>query len=279
MKTAPQTPVVVIPAVGILGILICMGHLGCKDRGDPIRDNYRGHASSSQTQPERSVTFSTSDGWTLVGDLYTPPDKPIGAVVMLHQRGGSAADWHDLSDALRQKDILVLAIDQRGAGRSLSPDTKLNGKNAPWNTANDIIAAIKWLSQNFGDRNHGVNGINISLVGASYGANNALIYAAAHGDVTQVGSIKSIVLFSPGANYNGLDGLRAAKDWNGPMFIVYATHDQIAGLGPTAIHEECPSHDKPTRQFDEDKHGSDLLIDDNGDIVEDTVDFLERTLQ
>src|SRR5579862_8957741 len=64
----------------------------------------------------RQVSFKTSDGWTIVGDLYVPKGEPKGAVVLLHQRGGKASDWAPLSTALQKAGIEALAIDQRGAG-------------------------------------------------------------------------------------------------------------------------------------------------------------------
>ncbi len=138
-----------MPLLGVIAILAWGGHSGCKDRGDPSRDKYNGSGKQTVAQPQRVVSFDTSDGWKIIADVYIPQDKPIGAAILLHQRGGSAGDWHDLCDALREKGIIALALDQRGCGRSLSPDSKLNGDNAPWDTSNDIAAAIKWLIANY----------------------------------------------------------------------------------------------------------------------------------
>jgi len=41
------------------------------------------------------VRLKTNDGWTIVGDLYMPSGLARGAVVLLHQRSGSAYDWGD----------------------------------------------------------------------------------------------------------------------------------------------------------------------------------------
>ncbi len=238
----------------ILVLLVCMSSLGCGDKHDSRDDAVPD--KGSQPQPQRTIALKTDDGWTITGDLFTPQDKPIGAAVLLHQRGGSAKDWQALCAQLRLKNIIALAIDQRGSGRSLSPDPKLNDKDAPWDTSDDIAAAVKWLLAQFDIPNHGPNGLNIALVGASYGANNALIYAAAHSDLTQSGSIKSIALFSPGLDYNGLLTDKPAKEWTGPIAIFYATDDQIAGLGPAQIRDTSPSQDKVTRQLDGTGHGT-----------------------
>ena len=73
-------------------------------------------------KPPEEVRLKTSDGWTIVGDRYLPDGSAQGAIVLLHQRNGSAADWRSLAIALQQAGFTVLAIDQRGAGRSTKKD-------------------------------------------------------------------------------------------------------------------------------------------------------------
>lgn len=251
--------------------------MGCPDRTDDPRDKPIVRGGVKESQLQTTITLHTADGWTLMGDLYSPQDKPIGAVVLLHQRGGSGGDWRLLCDKLSRNGIVSLAIDQRGAGRSAGGDRSVSGENAPWNTSKDIDASVSYLLDKYGDHKPGHNSLNIGLVGASYGANNALMYAAAHSDSTKNGAIKTVSLFSPGANYNNvLDALSAAKSWTGPMAIFYATADSIAGLGPIQIRDACPSHDKLMNQVDDEKHGTDLL---NDDTIESNVVFLTRTLR
>jgi predicted alpha/beta hydrolase len=84
--------------------------------------------------PVESVQLKTPDGWIIVGDRYMPSGVAKGAVVLLHQRGGSAQDWQALSTALQKAGFIALAIDQRGAGRSTQgPGPK--GDDAPWATS------------------------------------------------------------------------------------------------------------------------------------------------
>lgn len=44
-------------------------------------------------KPPEEVRLKTSDGWTIVGDRYLPDGSAQGAIVLLHQRNGTAADW------------------------------------------------------------------------------------------------------------------------------------------------------------------------------------------
>src|SRR4051812_46062706 len=130
----------------------------------------------------KEVHFKTADDWNIFADAYVPVTASKGVVILLHQRNGAASDWKALAGALRTAGFTALAIDQRGAGRSVQGPGGVGGKgdNAPWETGPDIAAAIQYLSGKG----------PVALVGASYGANNALIYAAAHPD-----QVKRLVLF------------------------------------------------------------------------------------
>ena len=111
-------------------------------------------------------------------------------------------------------------------------------------------------------------------MGASYGANNALIYAAAHPD-----QIKSLVLFSPGSNYNGLDAVSAAKSWHGPIEIFHDRGDTIAGDGPETIDKSTPSPDHKLILLNGSQHGTELLRDAMSSTTNSPVAFIQRTLK
>lgn len=206
------------------------------------------------------IAFKTADGWTIVGDLYTPSETSKGAVVLLHQRGGQAEDWQSLSRALQKAGITALALDQRGAGRSTTGPGP-TGPDAPWETSPDIAAAIARL------KGKGP----IGLAGASYGANNALIYAAAHPD-----QVKGVALFSPGANYHGLDALTAARSYRRPVVIYHDRNDDIADGGPQQIVAALPAKDHTLRLYNGSGHGTALLTSGT---VKDAVAFFQRVLK
>ncbi|CEK17982.1 alpha/beta hydrolase [Chthonomonas calidirosea] len=199
-------------------------------------------ADSAQT-----VTLHTTDGWTIVGDLYVPKGPSHGAVILLHQRGGQASDWDALSKALQKAGYVALAIDQRGAGRSTQGPGP-TGADAPWDTSGDIAAAIAFL------KGKGP----IGLAGASYGANNALIYAAAHPQ-----QVKALVLLSPGANYHGLDALTPAKRCLTPTLILHDRGDSIADDGPQQINALLPGTSHLLKVQPGSEHGTALLDEDS----------------
>jgi alpha-beta hydrolase superfamily lysophospholipase len=214
----------------------------------------------------KEVSFKTDDGWGIFGDAYVAANGSKGAVILLHQRDGAASDWKSLCSALQGAGYTALAIDQRGAGRSVQAPGGVGSKgdDAPWETGPDIAAAIKFVA----DKGP------VALVGASYGANNALIYAAAHPD-----EVKSVVLFSPGANYHGLDAVTAAKAWKGPLEIFHAAGDTIADGGPAAIDKATPSTDHKLIVLKGSGHGTDLLREAMASTADSPVAFLKRTLK
>ena len=227
-----------------------------------------GDANSLVGSPSgaREVSFRTDDAWGIFADAYLPRSASRGAVILLHQRNGAASDWKSLCAALQAAGFTAIAVDQRGAGRSVQGPGGVGGKgdNAPWQTGPDIAAAIRFASGKG----------PIALVGASYGANNALIYAAAHPD-----QIKSVVLFSPGADYSGLDALAAAKNWHGPLQIFHDKGDTIAGDGPERINGATASADHKLVVFSGSRHGTELVRDALKNPAAGPVAFLERTLK
>ena len=188
------------------------------------------------------ITFATSDGWTIHAD-YAPAPGAKKAVILLHQRNGSAADWKPLVEKLNAAGIAALALDQRGAGRSQGRE---NGDNAPWDTSNDIAGAYDWLKQQGFAANH------IGLAGASYGANNALLYAASH-------SLRPpVALLSPGTDYHGLKIELAASHYQGAVLILTAKDDTIPEDGPALINRVAPGPHE-LKSYDGKDHGTDLF--------------------
>lgn len=190
------------------------------------------------------ITFATPDNWTIHAD-YSPATSAKGAVILLHQRSGSAADWQPLVEKLNKAGLSALALDLRGAGRSKGTS---NGDDAPWDTANDIAGAVAWL------KGKGVEISRVGLAGASYGANNALRFAADNP------TIPAVALLSPGENYHGLTVQEAAKKYNGAILLLSAKSDSITANGPVVITRSAPQP-PDSHSYDGSAHGTDLFHD------------------
>ncbi len=247
-------------AVALLLAVTGIGLQGCNESSNDA-NSLVGSPSGA-----KEVHFKTVDNWDIFGDAYVPVGASKGVVILLHQRNGAASDWKSLCGALRTAGFTALAIDQRGAGRSVQGPGGVGGKgdSAPWETGPDIEAAIKYLAGKG----------PVALVGASYGANNVLIYAAAHPE-----QIRSVVLFSPGIDYNGLDALTAAKKWRGPLEIFHDKGDSIAGDGPKTIDLATPSTDHKLVVTARSRHGTDLIGDALSNSAVSPVTFLLRTVK
>jgi pimeloyl-ACP methyl ester carboxylesterase len=246
--------------MGLLAALLLWGCGARPEAATRATDVKAEAAGAPEASGAKEVKLKTADGWTIVGDLYAPSGSGKGAVVLLHQRGGQASDWVVLCQALQKAGIAALAIDQRGAGRSTEGPGP-TGDDAPWPTGPDIAAAIASL-KSYGP---------VGLAGASYGANNALIYAAAHPD-----QVRGVTLFSPGADYHGLQALPAAKAYRGAAVIYHDRSDEIAGDGPRQINAALSGKNHILHVYDGSGHGTALL--DTATIA-DAVRFFQRALK
>lgn len=144
------------------------------------------------------VTFSTSDGVTIVGDLY---EGPVGgpSALLLHMMPATKESWGSTALALIAAGFSsVLAIDLRGHGESVeSAPVRLDYKaftDAEHQAKiRDVEASAAWL-----EKERGADQRRLVLIGASIGANLAISFAAAHPD------IPAVVALSPGLDYHGV---------------------------------------------------------------------------
>ena len=164
--------------------------------------------------PER-IGFTTSDGVRIVGDRYAPAAPSVRGVLLLHMMPETRASWAPLAGMLTAAGFEVFAIDERGHGESTKTT---DGRTLDYHRfvdaeqqakILDVEAAVAWLkSQNVKD---------VSIVGASIGANLALQYAAAHHDVAK------IVVLAPGLNYRGVETLPAVTRLNRSQKVLFIT--------------------------------------------------------
>lgn len=144
------------------------------------------------------ITLTTLDTVALSG-LYYYPGKlegaPKCAVICLHMMPAAKESWIPLAELLSVQGFGVLAIDLRGHGKSTGgPDGYKSFTDAEHGASReDVEAAIAYV------KDQGFN--EITIVGASIGANLALVALAEHEE------IKTAVLLSPGLNYYGIETL------------------------------------------------------------------------
>ena len=171
------------------------------------------------------VSFETSDGFTLKGDLTSSADANAPVAILLHMYRSDRRAWSPLVPELAAAGFTVLAIDQRAHGES----QQRRGERVEVATipraefgelvregTRDLRAAARYLAL------QGLATDRIVLIGASYGCSVSLLSAE------HLEGVRALVLLSPGTNYFGVDVLGAASSFPGPLLIVAAEDDRNA---------------------------------------------------
>lgn len=170
-------------------VLVLIG-VGCGQARQP--------AVSSMAE---KVSFQTSDGVTIVGNWYGV-ENPKRFALLLHMMPATKESWALLAEALKAAGVASLAIDFRGHGESTQStrgtlDYKKFSDAEQQAKMRDVEAAVAWLKEK------GAREETTALVGASIGANLAMVYGSEHH------KIPVIVALSPGLDYHGVSAERA----------------------------------------------------------------------
>jgi pimeloyl-ACP methyl ester carboxylesterase len=150
-----------------------------------------------QMPESQTVQVTAEDGLTLVADYYpaSAADNQLKpAVLLLHIIGSDRASWSPLIPALLDAGYHVLAVDLRGHGET--------GGEINWSAAAvDVQTWLDWLRGQLQIRPDA-----ISIIGASIGANLALIGCAKDRDcVTAIALSPGLVYYSLKPDINQLN--------------------------------------------------------------------------
>lgn len=215
------------------------------------------------------VWLKTRDQYNVAGWYYAPADSKGGAaapaILLLHMRGKDKSSWGGLPAKLVKEGYAVLAIDLRGHGETLDPqghNIVLNSlKDSDYqNMLFDVSAAHEYLA-----RQPGVDPERLGIIGASIGANLALLYCS--GDRR----VRTVVALSPGLNYKSLKPLDAMDGVDKRAIYLIASRSDM----PSAEACDKLSHSgnqdgvKSVRMFEGSAHGTDLLSEHAG--LDDTI--------
>ena len=137
---------------------------------------------AQENAPQR-VELAAADGLTLVGDYYPVQAGSAPAVLLLHMYGSSRRSWSPFIPALTGAGYNALAVDLRGHGET-------GGRN-DWTAAqDDLLRWVDWLNTQ-----PGVQTDHLAIIGASIGANLALVTCAAES------ACQTVAALSPGLDY------------------------------------------------------------------------------
>lgn len=220
------------------------------------------------TMASERITFQTSDGVTIVGDFATSANTKR-AVLLLHMMPAVRQSFQPLASELNKNGFAALAIDLRGHGESTAQGTttldyqKFSPREHQGSRL-DVDAAIDFL------KGKGFEEKNISVVGASIGANLAL------DAMKRYVSIKFGVLLSPGLDYRGVMAEKAMKGLTGgqKVWLIAAEQDQYSAQSVTKLQQLKPASSTMTI-YDGEDHGTDLF-ESQPNLINDIIKFLSQ---
>jgi pimeloyl-ACP methyl ester carboxylesterase len=222
-------------------------------------------SSTNNNNNVQTVNFLTDDGVSIIGSYYSPLNASSSStttptIILLHMLGKDRSTWNAFASTLSQKEgYAVLSIDLRGHGESVKQN---NGNTISFQSFtpedyNKMVLDVKAAKQ-FLITNKHANPNNISIVGASIGANVAINYAAV--DPT----IKSVVLFSPGLNYRGVSTEQAITKYKNNSVYIAATEGDSEAAGSSKILCEkinCDGNLKIYSGGNSNSHGTNMFSD------------------
>jgi len=217
--------------------------------------------ASASTQ--QHVHFVTGDGVSIAATLYLP-SRPGPAVVLIHMQTRSRQDWEAVGPRLADAGLVALAIDLRGHGasdpRPTGPSAKDGGIVADLRAARNYLATRREVTPG-----------KVGLLGASIGANLAVVAAAA--DPT----VRSIALLSPGLDYQGLRTQANLNRYgNRPALLVGSREDAYVMITLRRLSSEGTGV-REQLVLDGAGHGTTMLARQAG-LVGVLVDWFKRTL-
>ena len=215
----------------------------------------------------RVVIIRTDDGVALGATFYETSRHPAPAVILLHMLTRSRDDWQSFANRLADAGVHALAIDFRGHGVSpIGPPGPDGGPDWP-RLVLDVQAAGAYLAT----RPDLVRATSIGILGASVGANAAILEAA--GD----SSIASLALLSAGLDYRGLRTSGAMQKYGArPALFVAASNDPYA-LRSMRDLAAIGGGIRDTHTLDDAGHGTTMLSRDP-ELARTLVDWFQRTL-
>ena len=170
-----------------------------KRLADGLRDLRETDRRDARSVGADFVTVVSADGQRLAGSLFRPraqERRPAGGVLLLHPLGSNRAACTSQAAALTARGLVVLSLDLRGHGASVSetvPDTRAFSARLDANldaSEQDARAALAFLA-----RQPRVDAARIGVVGAGLGAFVAA--RAAHAAAGSAPGPRALVLRSP----------------------------------------------------------------------------------
>jgi predicted acyl esterase len=222
-----------------------------------------GQETATPTPPTMEtilVQIEAVDGLLLFGEISRPNlDGQTPAVLALHQNNSARQSWQPIIPTLLNGGYAVLAVDMRGFGETGGARDFAAGQA-------DVQHWLDWMRvQPY------ILPDSISIIGASIGANLALIGCAADP------SCVAAIALSPGLNYFGVEPQNAVTEGflNRSVFLVGAQSDPESAEAIRTLFWYSTGNAR-AQLYPGSAHGTDLFAVDVH-LVEYTLDFLQAS--
>ncbi len=232
--------------------------------------------------PYEALEIPVMDSLVLYGRLYDPSQKPESEnededseeeedeedgeepqltekyplVILLHALGGGQGDWEQLPARLVHEGYAVLAVDQRGHGKSAQPGQSWRGfKSKEWQRFSaDTIRMMAFFDES--EDYPQVDASRVGLIGASIGANVALITSAR--DNATEHRVQAVVTLSAGLKYKGLEVTKSIYRYKNPLMMIASQNDKYA-FESTQMLNRLHTGVKSIKLYKNIGHGTDMI--------------------
>lgn len=204
------------------------------------------------------ISIEGADGIMVAGTLYKPADSsvPLPGVLLLHMLGSDRTAWKEFATRLALEGYVALTIDMRGHGES--------GGDRDFNKVAEDLQRV-WAY--FSGRSD-VDGDSMAIVGASIGANVALVTAA------KEPAIDTAVLLSPGLVYREVSTEDAIVEYGSrPLMIVASSEDTYAAQSSHQL-EELAQGDVQLILYTGAGHGT-AMLDTQAELADGIIEWLD----
>ncbi len=197
-------------------------------------------AATPPAAPSVTVTLKTADGLAI--KAYEQ-GKGTNGIVLVHDKGASADDWSYLSGKLASHGYHVLAVNLRGHGNSVPPNSLVDADYPKM--IQDVQASVEYLKAK--------GATKISVVGAQFGADLAVNAAALEPSVT------NLILLTPDLNVNGVLTAAAMEKYGNRPVLLVASSDDGYGVRSVNTLDDRATGDKHVELLDSAGKGATML--------------------
>lgn len=207
-------------------------------------------------QNKQQISYTTQDNCVINAVVFVPETPNGQAVICLHQLQLDHTTYDAFAQKLCARGFYVLAPDLRGHGQSNSmAGHTLTHESMTEDEFRKIPGIDVEAAKNYLVSMCKIDSENIGIIGASIGANAALISAGRNPQT------KFVVALSPGLDYRGIQPANEVSQIQKPTLIVASQDDTYSAASATELFQKIPAHNKQIQIVGVSAHGTHMFQD------------------